>query len=424
MSTFAAGIQRWLAVAGSASVLLPVSGLPAAAEEPPPEERTCPVVAAAQGVHLMVSASDNILLEKPGGVSLPAAQSCVDYVVRESWSFAGAPYPGENMAALPASLRNSGLPVPDYPAYTSSRYPSSQRSAKSEHGYTLRASSEETSSESAAHTGANDDTASALSLAASAMSAVDPAAGTSRAHAESDLRPITIKGVLELGRIHSTATATMTRDGEVRRDSLLSVGQTSVAGQRVRITQDGIEAVGKTVDMPRPDPAAALEAAGITMRYLAASKTKRGVLSAGIEVLVRYRDAERGEAYQAHYALGRTFAAAAEVTANESGVFGGAVPTGTESGERGTGEARVPVAAASGPAPEESGVPSSAGAVSAPEMAPPPEVRAAPAPARLVGAPLDMGFAGLYLVIVFGALATVAGGTLLRLLGVKTRWTS
>lgn len=428
--------RRWPALAASGAVLLSLSGLPGAAaaqsaDEQPPEERSCPVVAAATGVHLMGRASDNILLEKPGGVSLPAAQSCVAYGLRDSWSFAGAPHPGENLTALPASLRGSGLPVPDYPAHVASRYPASPKAEKSENGYTLRARSGETSSESTAHSGVDEEAASIAAATVSARSEVDPVEGTSRAHAESDTRPITIADVLVLGRIRSTATASMSADGAVTRDASLRVGTTSVAGERVEITPDGVVAAGQTVGTPTPDPAEALEEAGISVRYLTPLKTERGVVAAGIEVLVRHRDAESGAVYEAHYTLGRALAAVSEVPADpgSGGDVAAGTSTGTESATSGAGTAsEQPVAgdAASGPATaaDVSGAPGAPQAAEAPHVAPPPDVRAAPAPARLSGTPVGMGIAGLYLVIVFGALAMVAGGTLLRLLGVKTRWTA
>lgn len=421
--------RRCAALTMSGAVLFALTGMPAAAgeqspEEQPPEERSCPVVAAAHGVHLTVSASDNILLEKPAGMSLPAAQSCVDYGVRDSWSLAGAPYPGENVAALPASLRNSGVPVPDYPAYAASRYPSSEKSEKSDNGYTLSARSGETSSESQASSGAEEDTASVASSTVSAASAVDPAAGTSRARAESDIQPLSFADVLELGRVRSEATASMGADGKVRRDSRLAIGRTSVAGQEVEITPDGVEAAGQTVGVPQADPEDALEAAGVRIHYLAATKTERGVLSAGVEILVRHHDTERDVVYEAHHTLGRTFAAVAKVAgASGSDLSGGAVPA-AGSAPGGPAEAPVSGDVDSGSAPEQ-GAPTPADppeVAGAPEVAPPPEVRAAPA--ALSGAPADMGIAGLYLVIVFCALAMVAGGTLLRVLGVKTRWTS
>lgn len=385
----------------------------------------CPVVATAQGVQVMVSASNNLLLQAPTGAVVPMALSCVNYGIAESSGFASNPYPGETVLAAPAIVRGaSGLPVPDYPAYAASRHPSAEESTVEQQGYALSARSTETASESRARTGMGQDGTEAGGTLATASSAVEPEAGTATATATSDTQPVTVNEVLELGRVRSSASAKAGADGKVARTSALSIGRTAVAGQVVEITRDGVKAAGQTAPLPDADPAEQLESAGVRVRYLAEEKTARGVLSAGIAVTVRHQEAETGDVYTAVYTFGRAFAAAAPVEAREGGGTPPVPPLPPVPGS-GPAPAEAPAAdvsasgdaVASGPAPDQ--------APAAPAVAADAALEPAVAgPARLVGNPADMGLEGAYLVLVFGGLAVAVIGTLLRVLGVRTRWTA
>lgn len=412
--------RRWKATGCTGAVLL-LWTAPAAAADEPAEEGACPVIASAQGVQVMVSKSDDLFLTAPFGAGLPVAQSCVDYQVRDSSSFASAPYPGQPVISASPMLRGmTSLPIPDYPLYAQSRYPSAKKSAVSEQGYSLSARSDESSSESEARSQAGQDAGSAGSTAASAVARVDPEAKASDATAKSVTLPVTINDVLELGHVHSVATAKVA-DGKLVRSSQLRVGHTTVAGQEVVITPEGVQAAGETVALPDGDPAEALAAAGVSVRYLKEVKTTRGVLSAGIEVLARQQDPATGAGYDLHYTFGRAFAAAAEVDERSGGALPpGDIPAGVpasgpaDSGQPVTGDAASgPIPGGEAPTPGE-----------LPDVAKVPGPQAAPEQVRLTGGPVEMGMAGLYLVIVFGALAMFASGMLLRLLGVRTRWTS
>lgn len=413
--------QRRVTAGVLLAALVPLcAAAPGAAAQEAAEEAACPVVAAAQGVQVMVSKSDDLFLSAPSGAALPAAQACVDYGVRESSGYAGAPYPGETVTSAPGILRGqTDQPVPDYPAYAASRHPSNDRSSVSERGYTLDARSRETASEASARTVLGQGTAATV---ATAKSAVSPEDKSSQANATSDTQPLVINDVLRLGEVHSSATAAMRSDGTLTRKSRLQVGRTTVGGQEVVITPDGVRAAGQQAGLPGPGPVEALETAGVRVRYLEEAKTRRGVLGAGIEVLARQKNPETGEVFTVHYTFGRAFAAAAKVDDSPgAGSPGTAIPPGDAGGEAvpkpAGAEARQDGSADSGPAAMDEAAAEAAG----PDEAPAPAVAA---PAQLTASPADMGLTGLYLVLVFGALAMFAGGTLLRLLGVKTRWTS
>lgn len=412
---------RGRSAAGLGAALL-LAGLPAGAAASEPPDEGCPVVASAQGIQIVVTASDNLLLSAPTGAGVPVAQACVDYGVRDSTAFASSPYPGETVIAAPGLLANRlGQEVPGYPAYAASRHPAREQAEAEQPGYQLSARSTETASNAWARSAAGPDDTDAGSALATARSAVDPAAKAATAAATADTQPLTINKLLRLGQVHSVASAKTGPDGTVRRSSDLRIGRTTVGDQEVVITPKGVRAAGQTLPAPDAGPAEALEAAGITVRYLAAEPTRRGVLSAGIEVVARHEDPESGAVTTVQYTLGRSFAAVAPVEdePGEVPALDPPVGTGSSGGPSGDGgsvdggavaDGAEPAAAAPAPA----GVPQGSDA-------PPPAVASAD---RLAAHPIDMGMTGLYLVLVFGALAMFAGGTLLRLLGVKTRWTS
>lgn len=414
----------WKLTAGAGSVSLVLIGAPSATAAESPEGG-CPVVAASQGVQVTVSASDNLFLEAPLGAGVPVAQACVDYGVKDSSAFASNPYPGETVIVAPGLARTiTNLPIPDYPTYAASRHPSAPESGVEQQGYSLRSRSDVTSSSAHSRSGLGEDAGSAGWTVASAESSTDPAAGSASAAAKSDTQPLTINDVLRLGQVHSVATAQAGRDGKLERDSELTVGRTTVAGQTVEITPDGVRAAGQGSALPdTAGPEEALAEAGIRVRYLKAEQTEGGVLSAGIEVHSRQQDQETGAVYTVHYVFGRAFAAAAppeEGPGPEPVVPMPPVGAGDAgrpaSGGTGVDAAPADAGSAAPEAPEIAEAPAAAGDA--------PARSAAPAKVGLAGPPVDLGAAGLYLVIVFGAIAMFASATLLRLLGVRTRWTN
>lgn len=412
---------RWRTFAGLGGALA-LAAIPAGASAEEPAVG-CPVVATAQGLQVTVSSSDNILLTAPAGAGVPVAQACVDYAVRDSAAFASSPYPGETVILAPGLINNqigeSGPQVPPYPAYAASRYPAREHSEQNGNGYALRSDSGETSSSARARSAlAPEDGGGGDSTLTTASVAVDPTVGTATSKATSDTQPFTVNDVLQLGRVSSLAAVTIGRDGEPDLASDLRIGHTTVGGQEVVITPDGVKAAGETTAIPQPPPTDVLEQAGVTVRYLPVDRTANGVLSAGVEITARQEDPESGSVTTVRYTLGRSFAAAAPPEA-QAALPSVDVPQPPA--------APSPPAAADAPPPGGSGVGDALSPdASAPGVAPeaPPAVIAGAAPQQLAGRPVDIGVAGSYVVLAFGALVMFATGMLLRLLGVKTRWTS
>jgi hypothetical protein len=399
-----------------------VTGLPpgaavASADEADPDSG-CPVLAYAQGVMVTVSQTDNVLIGTPTGAGVPVAQACVDYGVGDSLAFASSPYPGETLVGLPGSLAGqTGQQVPAYPAYAGTRYPATPQASVSQPGVSLLARSSETASHAeASH--AIDQVPVGGPTVSTADVSVDPAAGTSAATAKADLRPLTINGVLILGEVVSSASAARNKAGTVTRSSQLQIGRTTVAGQEVAITPAGVQVPGQTVGLPDTGAVTqALAQAGITVQYLAPQNTARGILSAGVDITAVSKDSTSGTVTTWHYVVGRSFATVAPVDAAPGGDAGLGSP-GTPASDAGSS----PVAPDTAPAAALAPAPMAPG----PALAAPASAAARPATGAVApaGHPVDMGLGIAYLTLVCGAMVMFLNGTLVRLLGVKTRWTS
>ena len=380
----------------------------------------------------MASASDNIFLAAPTGAGVPVAQTCVDLRIGTSTGYASSPYPGETVLSLVGASK--------FPGYAYSQYPTDPQSKQGGPGFSATSSSKEHSSNATAEVGLSEQQAQAAFTVASAQSLVDPGTGKASATATSDTSPLSVNDVLELGRIRSSATATVTAAGKLQRESALQVGRTTVAGQEVQITSDGVEAAGEKLARPNAaDPNKVLAQAGIQVRFIREQKTGQGVISAGIEVIATQTNPDSGAKYVAHYTVGRAFASA-EAVEPVSGLnqlpplppppVANDGPPVNQGPAASAGQGSAASAGQGLAAPAETG--SIAGGSAAPKPAPVPEVApgdavSAPKPAvaapmqRTSMSPVDIGATTLYLVLAFCGLVLFANGTLLRLLGVKAR---
>lgn len=412
---------RVLVVLSTGAIAATMCPVPASADTLA-DDAPCPVHAVARGLQATVSQSDNLVLQDPAGPGVPVAQSCVDYSVQDSQAFASSPYPGDFLVGLPGIVAGQAPapapPPPAYPAYAGSRFPAQPQGSVNQPGIALQATSSATSSHAqAAHPGGAAPAASV----ATADTSVDPAAHTSSAFASAVLQPITVNGVLGLGQVTSTASAKLTRGGAVERASDLKIGYTTVAGTEVAITPAGLQVPGQTVGAP--DTGAIrdqLAQAGVTVTYLAAQNSANGLWSAGLDITAVTKDPSSGTTTTVHYVLGRTYAGVSRVednTAAPPGVDLGLTNPPPDSGAVAPGDAGAPPPdAASAPV----AAPTAAETPLAPAAAPPVQT----GQVARAGKPVDMGLNGAYLALVFGAMALLVGGTLVRLLGVKTRWTS
>jgi hypothetical protein len=278
----------------------------------------------------------------------------------------------------------------------------------------LHAKSTRTSSAAEAHD-AGQSPVSSTETVAKAEGTVDPASGGAVARATSVTAPMVINGVLSLGEVRSSAEARVAAGGSLQRTSSLELGRTTVAGQVVTITPQGVQAANQSVPAPElPDVSDVLARAGVELTYLQARRTSTGVLSAGLAIRAQSQDAS-GAVTTVTYVLGRAFAGASPVGPSPGAVTG-SVPGASVSDGTGfaSGEAlRPPVAAQLGAVP--------GAAVPEPLVEGPTTGHAGPA---LAGARIDLGLARFYLALVVAGLVMLVAGTLVRLLGVRTRWIS
>jgi hypothetical protein len=425
------GSRGWLgrvAGLGAGAAIVTVVAFPPL---PAAAEITHHVVASADGARVTFTAKDFLLIEDLADVGVASAQADT-HSTSGSRGFAGNPYPGDAVMTTPDLV--SGLlqqqtgvevEVPNYPLTVSSSSWGDKESKLEQPGYSLSSVSSEFANRSQATAGMTAEQGRAGQLVALAKTSANPRTGVAEAAALSDVQGITVNEILQFGRVRSSATVQIDAKGTVRSTSDLALADTRVAGHRVAITPKGIQADDQAVSAPTSEQLAeALKQAGVTVRYLAPERTKTGVVSAGVEVTATQADPTGSSAtFVARYVLGRASAQA---------------PDGAQHFDDATPSAIGPVPAAglgkaepigeSGPAPGVSGPAAGPGGIPAPAEAPPAPRAAGPDPSgqavALRGWPTDVGATGIYLTVVFVALAMFVGGTLVRLLGVRTQWMS
>ena len=380
-----------VACAGAASL---ATGWTAAHGEEPRDAVGCPIVASAQAVQQTEQKDGDLVLNDPAGAAAPVAQACVNYPLATSTGFASG-----------AAPKQSVQPV-DYPVNVSSSYPS-QPSAHDDStpGVTLVATSAETASTARAI----DGDGGASGSDANAHAGYDVSSGRASAVATSVSAPFVINGVLSIGEVHSAASARVRSGETVRRSSSVEIGRTTVNGQVVTITSDGVKAAGQTLPLPTdPGIANALQQAGIEVRYLSPEQTPHGVLSGG--VLIRAKQVDpTGAAMVVEYVLGRAYAAVAlpaiavsSPSAPVRPAVGPGAPTAT---------APVPTSGSSATVPS---LPAAGGA--SPVVAP-----IGPSSLSASGTPVRIGLTTFYLVLVVGGVVMLLSSSSVRLLGVRSR---
>jgi len=378
------------AIVAAAAVVVPTV--------PAHSDATFTALAAADGVSTTVSDPSVTPVGAELGGSGPAAQAAVDSL-GNSRAFASLPYPGSLAVDAPGIARGSGATfVPDYPAYaaSSSQGPTSTDVATPA-GYGLHAKSDATSSEAHAAGGGSGDTAQAGLTRSDAS--VTATAGKLTSIAESTTEAFEVVGVLRLGRVHAKATAVGHGDGPADVTSELEVGDATVAGQTVGITDAGI--IGPA--------AAVLHQAGITLQYLAADKRTDGVTSAGLLISVVHQDSSG--TFTTTYTLGRAKA-----------MVSGA-PVADDAAVVASDGSISPIDdAAAIASPAAADVPAPTPVALAPAAPARPRASATvPANYQTVAA-TRYSTASLYLILVLAALACVGGIQLIRYLGVKHTW--
>lgn len=252
----------------------------------------------------------------PGAVTAQASFTSFG----ESTAFASDPYPGSLAVSLPGLLAgvvgsDPRVPPdvaklfkpPGYPLIASSSYPNTPQSKASAGPVLLTADSEQRSSQGVAVDGANRTEASVRA---------DTETDTVTARAVTEIATVDLGPLLTVSGVRGVAEVVQTASGERQRSTEFSVASLVVLGQALRVTPDGIEFAGVEVPIG-PGGArggadsllAALEQQGVTLRFVDATETADGVISAGLVITRRFDDGLNGAVVTVQTTVGRTFAA-------------------------------------------------------------------------------------------------------------------
>lgn len=385
--------------------------------------------ASADGLRVTYSVDDFVVTDRFVDGGAPLAQAAVSTL--ESVAFASAPYPGEVVVTAPGLVTGAaGAPsAPAYPLVAASRYPAPEEQTV-DHGVVHLASSSTASSSRASGAGGGPDDEAATAGASQATAEVvhDETNGTVTSTATTRTEAFSVAGVFRIGRATSTAQVVDAPEGDPQRSSSLDVGEVTIAGQTVALTEQGLALPGTSTPLPDGSPLLnALVDQGIEVRYLAAEETADGVIAPGLEVRVTHALPGSPSPGMLVYRFGQAAASAtggAGTLTAGGGVDGtsGAVDSGnatTPAADVGVGSVSAGAAAAMTPAG--STPTSGAGAASPSASAAGP---AAVAPIVAVPQWARGWTMAFYLVIVLSGVVTVSGSQLIRVFGVRMPWTS
>jgi hypothetical protein len=262
------------------------------------------LTAVADGIRVATTIPGAPLSDGLVDVSTSSTQAVID-AVGVSRSYAAVPYPGATLTNLPDVLRGaSGAPIPSYPFIAAADYPTVPEGTTAQPGVNLKANSGAGRSEGSLVSGGGDDATSAIRTTAHSLVEASPD-GALSAEADTAIAGLAV-GPLQIGRVTSLARVVRAGAGEPRREQALQVTGLSVAGQAFGIGPQGLVAGPGNVPLPDSHPArAALEQAGIAVRYLEPVETPDGVLSAGLLVSQVIPASPTGQPSRVTYTVGR-----------------------------------------------------------------------------------------------------------------------
>jgi hypothetical protein len=370
-------------------------------------------VAAADGVRVAVVVKDFLVVSNIVDAGGPSAQSVVN-AFGDSRAYAAYPYPGE--IVLTAHGLSQGA-APKYPLIAQSD-PTQPKSDVATGPYHLHAESADESSSAFALSSAGGGQVAAGTTRSAAVAQHDPSTGAVTADAETTSEGVSIAGVLSIGRVHSHAVMVSTPGKAVQRSSDIEFADVNVGGQAVGVTDQGLVLAGSKIPLPPDSTAnAVLSAAGITVHYVAATRTPTSTVAPGLSVSLLQNVPGVGDT-AVTYVFGQAAAGAQATGANATAptVTGVSAAAGQAGRSSPTQSATGAPAGSSVPSLGQAGIPS-AGAE--PVTATTPQASGGYALATSTGPSSE----SLYLVIAAGAVVMVAAAQLFRILAVKLSWT-
>jgi hypothetical protein len=279
--------------------------------------------ASASGVHLIVAMPDFVAVERFIDGGGPTAQASLSTLGGPS-SYAAQPYPGEIAIAFPGLMKVVGFPVdvPPYPFYVNASA-TKPESKLSQPGFELSATAGATDAASSAQSGQASDQAVVGHARSTAHTWLDGPVFRSEAVSTGDLFKV---GPLRLAGMKSKATASIPASGGAPTlASELEVAAASVNDVPVTFTPGGVTLGGSKVPLPKDNPITkALDQAGVSVEYLAASTSENTVVSPGLRIRAFQTFPGANKQLQVTYLIGMTVAHAG--VSAVAGDGGAAVP--------------------------------------------------------------------------------------------------
>lgn len=433
------------------SAVLVVAPTGAGGEEAPPAPTSFEAHASAEGVRFSYGAPGFVAVDTFIDGGGPISQSVIDGL-GNSQSFAALPYPGDLAISGPGLLAGlTGLPSPPpYPFYVASSHPTVPEAKLAQPGYSLEARSGEAESKASTMTGGGQgsgESASAIgSTVTSALTKRDATTGKVTAEATGTADIINIGGVLRIGQVNAFARVTRGPGSDPTREASFAINGMTIAGQTVGFSEKGFTFGGTNTPIPAGNPLTeALKQAKISVEYLTKIDNPDGVVSPGL-VIRQEQATPGGPTMVVRYVFGQ-MAASATVSGSPTSIGDslavvGETPAETTFVSAPDGSFPTTTDVVSAPSTEfvedttsydssgsfDSGLTTPTESV--PEVAAP--VTSVPSPTGVVqeaapisGTPMTLvDTASIYLILAVGAAVALAGGTVLRLLGVKLKWTS
>jgi hypothetical protein len=420
-------------------------------EEAPAAPTSYEARASAEGVRISFGAPGFVAVDTFVDGGGPISQSVIDGL-GNSQAFAALPYPGDLAISGPGLLAGlTGLPSPPaYPFYVASSHPTVPEATLAQPGYELKAKSSESESQASTMTGSGSgsgDSASAIgSTVTKAVTNRDATSGMVTGEATGRADIVNIGGVLRIGQVDSRAKVTRAPGGEPTREASFAINGMTIAGQTVGFSDKGFTFGGTNTPIPQGNPLLeVLKQAKISVEYLARADNPDGVVSPGV-VIRQELATPSGPTMVVRYVFGQ-MAASATVSGSPTSIGDSLSPIGEVPAETQFVDAPfdsgAPAATADPPTfpsvPEDTSNSDSSGSVDtglstptalSPEVAGPAVTEPAPPVAGVVqeaapisGTPMTLvDTASIYLILVAAAVVALAGGTVLRLMGVKLKW--
>jgi hypothetical protein len=253
------------------------------------------VKARADSVGVQLIAANAPVVSIGGGevafVTPSSTQSLLDSL-SGSTSFGSAPYPGDLLVTLPGTAAglfgSTGFPVPSYPFYVSSSYPTTPAQSDDVGPYSIKARSDADSTSADANVGLSTDAPQVVSVTSHTSASRDPSSGKVIGEAVAQIAPFTISQVLRLGEIKATARVEFDPskpDVAPTKTTSLSIGTITAGGIELGLTDKGLTVAGKAI-LPIDLGAVVklLQTAGVQLEYVPKQQTKNSVTSAGVRL--------------------------------------------------------------------------------------------------------------------------------------------